>query len=311
MGVTAAWALAAAGHLRRAIAAVEPGRAIAVLQPEIGEPFRSVFTQIVDGIEARTQAPVPVFPIGPNSATEQLAGELRRRDTRVLIALGRQGLRAATAVDGGLAIVAGCVLSVPESEVRGYSVYTLAPDPALLFAHLRDLLPAVRKISVVYDPHQNDWLVRRAREAAHAQGLELVALEARDLPAALRLYPPLLTTADPAHDAVWLPQDSTTVEDSAVLPLVLKEAWNRGFPVFSSNLSHVKRGALFALYPDNGELGGTLADAALRRLAGAKAADGVLPLQDVRAAINTRTAQHLGIVLGPRLASYGLAFPEP
>src|SRR5213076_1766128 len=91
-----------------------------------------------------------------------------------------------------------------------------------------------QRVVVVYDPHQNDWLIRLARDAARVHGLELVATEAEDLKTATRLYRDILAAADPARDVLWLPQDTTTVEDSAVLPLVLQEAWNRSLPVISS-----------------------------------------------------------------------------
>ncbi|MEW6707743.1 MAG: ABC transporter substrate binding protein [Pseudomonadota bacterium] len=288
----------------------EPPRAIMVLVPDIGEPFRSVFASIVEGIESRAPGRVSVLAVGPSNE-QGLADEVRRREARVVVALGRQGLKALALLAGGVNAIAGCVVSVQESDLRGHPVYTLAPDPGLLFAHLRRLMPGVRRVSVVYDPRQSGWLIRRAREAARGVSLELDAHEAQDLPAALRHYQQILAAADASRDAVWLPQDATTVEEGAVLPLVLKASWNHSLAVFSSNVAHVKRGALFALYPDNGELGRTLGDAALRALQGGKPAEGVLPLRDVRSAINARTAAHLGIVLGTRIAGYDLVYPEP
>jgi putative ABC transport system substrate-binding protein len=180
-----------------------------------------------------------------------------------------------------------------------------------LFARLKQLVPTIRRVNVVHDPRQNAWLIRLARDAARAQGLELAAHEATDLQGALRLYGQVLTSADPRREALWLVQDSTTVEDSAVLPLALKEAWSRNLAVFSSNVAHVKRGALFSLYPDNVELGRTLAAAAQRLVAGNKQAEGVLPLRDVRAAVNTRTAAHLGLDISASLSAFDLVFPEP
>jgi putative ABC transport system substrate-binding protein len=289
----------------------DDARNVVVVLPDIGEPFRSVFAKIVEGIEARVHGHVGVIAVGAQNDPD-LPDALRRHAARVVVALGRQGLKSVASLDGGVGIVAGCVVSVPEAELRGYPVYTLAPDPALLFNHLRRLLPAARRVHVVHDPRQTGWLIRRAREAAKPLGLELAVGEAQDLAGAVRQYQQLLSNADAAHDAVWLPQDSTTVEDGTVLPLVLKEAWNRSVVAFSSNVAHVKRGALFALYPDNEELGHTLGDAASRLLAGNKPAEGgVLPLRDVRSAINTRTAAHLGLALGTRLAGYDLVFPEP
>ncbi|HEX6707982.1 MAG TPA: ABC transporter substrate binding protein [Albitalea sp.] len=300
------WAALLAAPL---VPAAEPARAIAVIYPEIGEPFRSVFARIIEGIDDQARAPVPRYAVGANANLQELAGELQRHDVRVVIALGRNGMKAATALDRDIGIVAGGVLSVPENEARGLTVHTLAPDPALLFAQLKSLLPAARRVLVVHDPRQNAWLVRRARDAAKAQGLELVAYEADDLKAALRLYQDSLAGADPRRDVLWLPQDSTTVEESTVLPLVLQESWNRNLAVFSSSVTHVKRGALFSLYPNNLELGRSLVNSALGVMAGSPGSRGVQPLKDVLVAVNVRTANHLGVPLTGR--RFDLVFPEP
>ena len=82
--------------------------------------------------------------------------------------------------------------------------------------------------------------------------------------------------------------------------------------VFSSSVGHVKRGALFALYPNNVELGRSLAASAQAALSSAgHAARGVVPLKEVLVAVNLRTASHLGLQLGARQQSFDLVFPEP
>ncbi|MES2091606.1 MAG: ABC transporter substrate binding protein [Pseudomonadota bacterium] len=292
-------------------AADDPARAIAVVYPDIGEPYRGVFTAIIEGIEDRTKSRVTSFAVGPNANGQELSGELRRRDIRVVIALGRNGLKATSQLDRTVSVVAGGVLSVPEPEAQGLAVLSLAPDPALLFAKLKTFMPSAKRVIVVYDPYQNGWLIRLAREAAKAQGLELLALEANDLKSAMRQYQEALTTSDAKRDALWLPQDSTTVEDSAVLPLVLREAWNQNLALFSSSVAHVKRGALFALYPDNVELGRALAGWAIGLgSSGNTAALGVQALKDVLLAVNTRTANHLGINLDTKQQRFNMVFPE-
>lgn len=289
-----------------------PGN-IAVIYPDIGEPYRSVFTRIIEGIEDKTQARVASFPISAGQSTQELAGELRRQNIQVVIALGRNGLKAASALDRDIGIVAGGVLSVSETETRGMSVFSLAPDPSLLFDRLKNLMPSVRRVFVIYDPRQNGWLIRLAREAAKIHGLELVAQEAGDLKTAMRLYQENLAAADPKKDAVWLPQDSVTVEESSVLPLVLQGAWNRSLVVFSSSVAHVKRGALFSLYPNNVELGRNLAGSALNRIAASgQPGQTIVPLKEVLMAVNVRTAGHLGLGIGQRqLQAFDMVFPEP
>ncbi|MBC7700003.1 ABC transporter substrate binding protein [Aquabacterium sp.] len=289
----------------------EAARAIAVIYPDIGEPYRSVFSTIISGIEDQTKSRIASFPVGAIPNTQELHNELRRRDIRAVIALGRNGLKVATGLDRTLDIVAGGVLSVPESDAQNLAVYSLAPDPALLFAKLKTLMPSARRVVVVYDPRQNAWLIKLAREAAKAQGLDLQAFEADDLKTATRQYQDSLSSADPKRDVLWLPQDSTTVDETAVLPLVLQVAWNRNLAIFSSSATHVKRGALFSLYPNNVELGKALASWAMGYVSSGTAIRGVRPLKEVLVAVNTRTANHLGISLNARQQRFDMVFPEP
>jgi putative tryptophan/tyrosine transport system substrate-binding protein len=282
---------------------------LAVLYPDIGEPYRSVFASIIEGIEDRTGGRVLSLPLTSNAAPGELINEIRRRDIHAVVTLGRQGMRMASSLDKGATLVAAGVLSVPESEAQAFSVHSLAPDPALLFARLKSLAPSVKRVLVVHDPRQNAWLMRLAREAAKVSGLDLQVRSAEDLKSAVKAYQDLLAGANPMHDAIWLPQDVTTVEDGTILPLLLKEAWAQNLVLFSSSVSHVRRGVLFALYPNNAELGRTLASAAMTPAS--SGTRGIQPLRDVMLAVNTRTANHLGLNLSATGLRFHTVFPEP
>lgn len=305
-----------------AMSSEEAAKAIAVVFPDIGEPYRSMFTAIIAGIEDRLKQRVFSLPVGAGSAVPDVQGELRQREIQGVIALGRQGLKLASGLDRQFSTLAAGVLSVPEFDAQTFPVYSLAPDPGLLFARLRALMPQGKRIMVVYDPRQNAWLIRLAREAARAHGFDLQIWEVEDLRSAVKAYQEAMGAADVKRDALWLPQDTTTVEDSAVLPLVLREAWSQNLTVFSSSLAHVKRGALFALYPNNHDMGRALATAMLGQMAqpggsgaggGAAGAGGkgMQALREVLLAVNTRTAGHLGLNLGGTSLRFSLAFPEP
>lgn len=285
---------------------------MAVIYPDIGEPYRSVFARIIEGIEDGATSAVRHYPVGANEDLTDLNARLKRAGIRVVIALGRQGLKATAGLDRDIPVVVGGVLAIPEADSRGLSGVSLTPDPALLFSRLKSLLPGVKRVLVIYNPQHNDWLIKIARDAARAQGLELVAHEARDLGAAARMYENAFAASDSRRDAVWLPQDATTVDEATILPLVLKESWNRGVPVFSSSFLHVKKGALFALYPNNLELGRTLAISALAAMSGDSRRRGVLPLREVQTAVNLRTASHIGLSIGyQQQRSFDFIFPEP
>lgn len=294
--------------LARAVAE-DSAKGIAVIYPDIGEPFRSVFSTIINGIEDQAKGRVSSFAVSASPNLQDINAELRKRDVRTVIALGRNGLKVASALDKQWGVLAGGVLSVPEAQAKDFAVNSLAPDPALLFAKLKSMMPGARKVIVVFDPRQNDWLIRLARDAAKDLGIELQALEAQDLKMAISKYREVLAGADPRKDVLWLPQDSTTVDETVVMPLVLEECWGRGVAVFSSNVTHVKRGVLFSLYPDNVELGRALGRMALSP--NSSWAKGVSPLREVRLAVNTRTASHLGLNLDGRRLRFDLVFPEP
>ena len=293
----------------RAVLGSEPG-AIAVLYPDLGEPYRGIFAKIIEGVEAQVGARVASYAVGGGTTEQDILASLKRQDVKVVIALGRQGMKAASGLARDYGVVVGGVVSAPEDEARNYSVISLAPDPGMLFERLKYFMPSAKRVIVVYDPRQNTWLIRLAREAARKHGLELQALEAPDLKTAVRVYQEQLAVADPKRDTLWLPQDTTTVEESSVLPLVLEGAWNRNLAVFSSSVAHVKRGALFSLYPNNLALGRQLAASALNYPAGGSTPASVAPLKDALLAVNVRTASHLGLSVSSVQHGIDLVFPS-
>jgi len=285
------------------------GGKVAVLYPESNDAFRAVFQKIIQGIEERTGNKVLSYQVGNTINQPALLAELRQQGVRVVVGLGRQGHKAATSMDGSMEVVVGSVLAVPESEAQSMAVHTLAPDPALLFKRLKQFQPNTRRIHVVYDPRQNGWLIRLARQAARNLGIELNAVEAGSVAQALRAYQSLIANADKRLDALWLPQDSTTVDDSTLLPLLLEDIWTKNLLMFSSNFAHVKRGALFSLYPSSLEMGRTLGDSVASALGGRGSSHGVQPLTDVMIAVNMRTATHLGIDLTQQRSSFHTVLP--
>ncbi len=288
----------------------EPGH-IAVLYPDLGDPYRGIFTTIIEGIEAQTGSRVASYAVGGDMTAQDIVANLKRQEIKVVIALGRQGMKAASSLEREFGVVVGGVMSAPEGGGRNFPVVSLAPDPGMLFERLKHFMPGARRVIVVYDPRQNAWLIRLARDAARHYGLELQAVEATDLKSAVRVYQEVLASADPKKDALWLAQDSTTVEETSVLPLVLESAWNRNLAVFSSSVAHVKRGALFSLYPNNVALGRQLATSALNYSASSAATSSVVPLKEALLAVNVRTASHLGLQLSSRQQGFDLVFPAP
>lgn len=285
--------------------------ALTVVYPDIGEPYRTVFTSIIEGIEDVAKARVRSLAIAAQTDPVELNIQLRQNGTKVVIALGQQGWKATAQLDKDIAVVVGCVLRMPDAGNRALTGISLTPDPAHLFARLKSLQASVKRVHVVYSAQANDWLIKLARDAARAQSLELVAHEAKDLSGAARLYASVFAEAVSGRDAVWLPNDSKTVDENTILPLVLQESWARSVPIFSSNFAHVKKGALFALYPNNFELGRDLAAVAATASGADADKRGFSLLQAVSVAVNLRTASHVGIsIASHQQRSFTSVFPE-
>lgn len=284
---------------------------VAVLYPDIGEPYRSAFSAIVRGIGERVRGDLLRIALSQGDTERSLANDLRLRHVRTVVALGRSGLKAAASLDRRVTVIAAGVLSVPAAETNAALIQSLAPDPGLLFTRLRAFVPRARRVTVIHDPRQNDWLMRLAQEAARQQGLALWALEADDLKSATRRYQEVIPQLNPRRDALWLPQDSATLDDTTLLPWVLRESWTQGLPVFSSNVAHVRRGALFALYPDNAEMGRQLGVVAQSAQHGSgPTLRGLQALRQVLTAVNARTAMHLGLDLQAAAQPIHLILPE-
>ncbi len=282
---------------------------LAVLYPDIVEPYRAVFTSIIAGIEELSKSRVRSIAISASTNPAELSSQLKQQGIKVVIALGQQGWKATAALDQDISVVVGAVLRMPDSSKRNLMGISMTTDPSQLFIRLRSLQPSVKKVYVVFSAASNDALIKLAKEAAKAQGIELIAQEAKDLASAARLYEAIFANAVSGRDALWLPQDSTTVDEETILPLVLQQSWSRAIPIFSSNLSHVRKGALFALYPNNFELGRALAGIALNT--GGYDGRGSSLLQALNVAVNVRTAAHIGISIdAQQQRNFTSVFPE-
>jgi len=287
---------------------------IVVLYPKLEEPYRGVFSSIIEGIQEQATVEVRLLSISDNPDITQLMGSANLKDVSVIIALGRTGLAAAEHWRGKIPIVVGALLLTPDENERGLSGISLAAAPDLVFERLHQLAPSVKRVHVVYSPRSSEWLVEIARNMASKFKFQLRTYKSSDIKSSALIYRDILDKSRPGEDAVWLLPDPVAVDYKITFPMLLRLAWNNNVLLFSSNPAHVKRGALFAMFPDNKLMGMSLARMAESYL-GEDAADmsnTVVPLKDLQAAINVRTADHIGLRLSnEERKDYALIFPAP
>lgn len=287
-----------------------PARAdnVAVLYPEVREPYRQLFLSIIDGVRDADQGKVVPYEMRANSTDDALPAWLAEQRIDAVIALGNRGLAALQKVPPAMPAVVGAVLVDPDHQP--WMGISLAPSPRRLLGQLQKLQPKVRTVYIIYSPGPGTWLLDRARSAAKELQLDLVELPADGVQALAQRYRDTLAQMHSDSDALWIAYDGRGL-DSALLEQLLETAWKRRLLVFSSNLVDVKRGALFALYPDNEAMGRQLGLLAARVQRDRNIVGGIEPTDSLLSAVNLRTADHLGLSFSaPIRKGFSLTFPE-
>ncbi len=282
--------------------ASEPFSPVAVVYPQTTKPYSRVFQTILEGIESRLGATrVRRYAATEGDKPEALKHWIEQQRPAAVITLGRLAFNAYEKAALKLPRVIGALDASPQLH-SGPGV-SLQVDPELLFKTLRRLAPKVKRVWVVYNPERDRWLYDLATHTSTRHGIELYAHEATALKAAAKAYWQFLKEANPETDALWLPIDNTIIDDS-LLPVIIEQSWYRRLIVFSNNLMHANMGVLFALFPDNHELGATLAEKAIRLIEpGAERCDDqcIEPLRAIKTAVNLRVSNHLGLSIDPSL----------
>lgn len=269
---------------------------VAVIYPEVAPPYNTILLQIIEGINQKFDVKVREYRISNETDTSTLRKQLDDKNTEVIISLGRRGVEVMQTLEWKKPVVIGAVSLTPEL-VDAYrntmNAIRLTPDPELLFSRLRELSPQAKRIVVITSARKDSWLLMSANDAARKNNFELVVHEALDIRAAANLYSTVMESMKPDTDVLWLPPDDESFDIRNILPVILQSSWDRRIVVFCSNPAHVKRGALFALYPDNKKMGNRLATLAMEAVK--SGGSRIFPAQDVFIAVNVRTADHLGL----------------
>lgn len=288
-------ALGLSSFLSAAVGADSP--VLVVLYPEVPQPYRTVFADLISGIEQRSRmARVQSYALAEDVDPRTLKPRLESQGANVVITLGRAATHAYEA--SGLAVpqVIGALDLSPQTRPAASGI-SLSVDPVLLFSTLKRLAPQIKRVVVVYNPDRDRWIIDRAGQVTSAHQLTLLPLKASGLRESAQHFLEILNTANPDTDSIWLPMDSQIVDPEVILPVIIEQSWQRRLVVFSSNLMHVNLGVLFALYPDNQALGRQLAEMALQVAQDPSAKPGIEPLRAVKRALNLRVAAHLGLAV--------------
>ena len=277
----------------------------AIIYPDAIQPYANLFSTIINGLQSDTRINTLLYKHDNEGSANELSSWLNKDKPDVVIALGQ------TSND----LVAGLNLSIPviTSAVtqpdKRHGCVCLNIEPHQLVAKLLELNPDIKRIIYVYDSNNNSWFIPVAKSVAKKAGIKLVLKSANSVQEAALHYKEILNSKLGPTDAIWLPLDNSIPGD-VILPELLKAAWQKKFIIFSSNPFYVKRGGLFALFPDYFALGKQLASTSIRVMNNKNKLVQENALS-AKSAINIRMARHLGLSISRRqLNQYDIIYPH-
>lgn len=285
-----------------------PGRAetgIGVLYPESAPAYVKLYQAIIDGMAQAGDVRVRSRSVAGTDSADDLRAWIAANHSQATVVLGE----LPPALTGPLAVTMPVIYGAGVLNDNGQPGVSLASSPVQMFRRLKQIKPDIERVFVVYRPQATGWLVAAGKHAAREQGLELAASACDDVQQAGAAIGRILQQARPGRDAIWLTLDPV-VPLNQLLPVLLRESWDKHLVLFSNNPVDVAKGALFALYPDYPAMGRQLADRARRQVARTAPA-GPEASEYLNGALNTRTATHLGIVLtDQQRRAFSRFFPE-
>lgn len=284
-----------------------------VYYPEVRAPYQQIFEQIIEGVTSELPHKPSLYGLAKGDTPPQQGSA-----SDVIIALGQRGLKAAAR--GEQQVIVGAISRPPPSFPKPLHGYALTPAPAKILGKLKELAPHVTDVYAVYNPASSQWLVDDINRVCKSLNLRITLASAENLQTAAKLINLHLEQATQDKSAIWLLEGRYS-NDNSLMSQILEQAWEKNLAVFSANPSHIRRGLLFSMYPDNVKLGqalGLLAQKLQQQDLGNKEAGqdvpppssliNVLPLEHLHTGINIRTAEHLGLDI-PRYQEFDLVYP--
>lgn len=218
--------------------------------------------------------------------------ELRRERPGVIVAIGSGALEKISAIKD-IQIVHLMALDVKsaiagKANIAGISM-DIPPDKQL--ALIRQALPEVSDIGLLYGSGQKGDFVEKAKAAAGPAGIRLTANEVRNS----RDVPEQLNLMTGKIKAFWMLPDVGVVTPETVEILFLYSLKNR-LPVITFSSKYLEMGALMSFEVDPYDMGVQAAEIVNRILTGANAGQISDPLaRKINITVNERTAKKLGL----------------
>ncbi len=220
--------------------------------------------------------------------------KLHKEKPGLILAIGMSALNRVKDIKN-IPVVSVMTLN-PESTASGrgnISGVSMNIDPAKQFSVLREVLPGVKKIGVLYDPAQTGGFVKDAELSSASAGFRLIRKEMRSS----KDVPSVLKNMKGKIDALWMIPDLTVVTPETVEFILLYSIENQ-IPVITFSDKYLEMGALISLEINAHDIGKQAGEIAGKVLSGTEIKH--IPMIYSRKAdvkINWKTAEKMGITV--------------
>jgi len=283
---------------------------IAVIYPDVREPYLSIFKEIKSGIDTSLPKPAETIILDKETTPDNLETMLDDANIDSVITLGSSAYKYANQIAITRAVLGAAVFTRPTDDAVKISSISMIVSPEAQLLQLLEIAPQIKNIYVIYNPDNDEWLIELAKKSLMDSEIKLQAIASTGLKESASAYQELIENNKLGDtDALWILQGDKAISENSIFSRVLQQAWEKHFVVFSANPAHVKRGALFATYPNNIKLGEKLGKTIINARIGDNAH--VVPLNDISVAFNSRTSEHLKLNINrSKLKSFDLVFPN-
>ena len=168
---------------------------------------------------------------------------------------------------GDIPIVAGLVTNLDDLRKSKNATGVVLDFPLVTqFEWMHKLVPAVKYISVLYNPKENQAKIDAAVKTAEKVGLTLLPKEVETI----RALPDALESLARSTDLLWGINDQLVLSPQTAEAILLF-SFRSGVPFVGLSSSWVKAGALYALDRDYKDLGAQCGELSIKILKGTKA----------------------------------------
>lgn len=181
-----------------------------------------------------------------------------------------------------------------QKNITGVSM-NIPPDKQLHI--LREALPGVKRIGLLYDPKQTGSFVRAVRSAAGRIDIEVVAMEVNGS----KEVPSSMFAMRGTIDMFWMLPDLTVITSETVEHFLVFSLENR-IPILTFSEKYVELGALLSIGIDAFDIGRQAGEIANAILSG-RHVGGIKPVDAKKAVIsvNLKVARKLGIRIDEKI----------